>query len=61
MSNPEPDDIFRKRLLRIVAEKDRHFALVAAGAYLDDLARKYGRFRTGVPLKGTSVKPGGVL
>ena len=51
MSNPEPDDIFRKRLLRVVADKDRHFALVAAGGYLDALARKYDRFRTGVPLK----------
>ncbi|MCJ2101958.1 hypothetical protein [Methylobacterium sp. E-046] len=61
MSNPEPDEIFRKRLLRVVAEIDRHFALVAAGTYLDDLARKYGRFRTGVPLKGAGLRPGGTL
>ncbi|TXM97799.1 hypothetical protein FV242_30590 [Methylobacterium sp. WL64] len=52
MSDPEPDAIFRQRLLRVVAEKDRRFALVAAGIYLDQLARKYGLFRTGVPLKG---------
>jgi hypothetical protein len=52
MSDPEPDTIFRQRLLRVVAEKDRHAAMVAADAYLDALGRKYDRFRTGVPLKG---------
>ena len=52
MSDPEPDPVFRERLLRVVAEKDRHSALVAKGAYLDALGRKYNRFRTGVPLKG---------
>jgi hypothetical protein len=52
MSDPESDAIFRQRLLHVVVEKDRHLALVAAGAFLDQLARKYDRFRTGVPLKG---------
>ncbi|WP_267423171.1 hypothetical protein [Methylobacterium sp. GC_Met_2] len=52
MSDPEPDELFRKRLLRVVSEKDRHAALVVVGAYLDALGRKYGRFRTGVALKG---------
>jgi hypothetical protein len=55
MNNPEPEDIFRKRVLRALAEEDRHFALVAAGGYL---ARKHGRFRTGVPLEGAGLKPG---
>jgi hypothetical protein len=55
VSDPEPDAYFRKRLLRVVAEKDREFALVASGAYLDALGRKYNRFRTGVPLKGLSA------
>jgi hypothetical protein len=44
--------IFGKRLLRVVAEKDRAAAQVVAGAYLDALGRKYNRFRTGMPLKG---------
>jgi len=52
MSDPEPDAYFRKRLLRVVAEKDRAAAQEVAGAYLDALGRKYNRFRTGVPLKG---------
>ena len=52
MSDPEPDAYFRKRLLRVVAEQDRDLAMVAAGAHLDALGRKYNRFRTGVPLKG---------
>jgi hypothetical protein len=52
VSDPEPDACFRKRLLRVVSEKDREFALIATGAYLDTLGRKYNRFRTGVPLKG---------
>ena len=52
MSDPEPDAFFRKRLLRVVSEKDRPSALVVNGAYLDALGRKYDRFRTGVPLKG---------
>jgi hypothetical protein len=52
VSNPEPDAFFRRRLLRVVAEKDRHLAMVAEGAELDLLGRKYDRFRTGVPLKG---------
>ncbi|MGW8788728.1 hypothetical protein [Heyndrickxia sporothermodurans] len=52
MSDPEPDDLFRARLLRVVDEKDRHVAQVGVGAQLDRLGRKYDVFRTGVPLKG---------
>ena len=52
MSEPEPDAYFRKRLLRVVAVKDRAAAQVVTGPYLDALGRKYNRFRTGVPLKG---------
>jgi hypothetical protein len=52
VSDPEPDAYFRKRLLRVVAEKDRAAVEAAAGAYLDALGRKYDRFRTGVPLTG---------
>ncbi|MCJ2060206.1 hypothetical protein MKL09_27220 [Methylobacterium sp. J-048] len=52
MSDPEPDEIFRERLLRVVAEHDRHMVMFARGAMLDLLGRKYDRFRTGIPLKG---------
>ncbi len=52
MSDPEPDALFRQRLLRVVADKDRPSALVVNGDRLDALGRKYGRFRTGVALKG---------
>ena len=51
MSDPEPDAIFRERLLRVVAERDRYLATWARGAQVDLFARKYDRFRTGVPLK----------
>jgi hypothetical protein len=52
MSDPEPDDIFRARLLRVVAEIDRFFTLLAFGPRLDNIGRKYGCYRTGVPLNG---------
>ncbi|SDO45375.1 hypothetical protein SAMN05216360_12335 [Methylobacterium phyllostachyos] len=52
MSDPEPDAIFRKRLLQVVADEDRHTAQVGVGAQLDRLGRKYDVYRTGVPLKG---------
>lgn len=55
MSDPELDRDFRLRVLRVVAEKDRHLVLIATGDQLDFLARKYDRFRTGVPLKGLAV------
>ncbi len=51
MSNPEPDELFRARLLRVVADHERHLVRMAYGAYLDQVGRKYDRFRTGVPLK----------
>jgi len=50
--DPEPDDLFRARLLRVVADNERHLVRMAYGAHLDHIGRKYGRFRTGVPLKG---------
>lgn len=52
MSDPEPDSVFRERLLRVLTEADRQVAMVVSGDRLDDLGRKYDRFRTGVPLKG---------
>ena len=52
VSDPEPDEIFRERLLRVVAANDRHTALFARGSTLDRLGRKYDRFRTGVALQG---------
>jgi hypothetical protein len=52
MSDPEPDAIFRERLLRVVSEELRPFVERASGAELDAIGRKYDRFRTGVPLKG---------
>ncbi len=52
MSDPEPDELFRARLLRVVDDADRHVAQVGVGAQLDRLGRKYDVYRTGVPLKG---------
>ena len=58
MSDPEPDELFRARLLRVVAELDRPMTLVGVGSQLDRIGRKYGCFRTGVPLKGFDAAPG---
>jgi hypothetical protein len=55
MSDPEPDSLFRARLLRVVARKDLHVTLFGLGDQLDNIGRKYGRFRTGVPLKGVEA------
>jgi hypothetical protein len=52
MSDIEPDELFRARLLRVVAELDRPMTLVGVGPQLDRIGRKYNRYRTGVPLKG---------
>jgi hypothetical protein len=52
MSGPEPDELFRARLLRVVSELDRPMTLVGVGPQLDRIGRRYDRFRTGVPLKG---------
>ena len=52
MPDPEPDDTFLVRLLRVVGEELRPFVRIAVGAELDAMGRKYNRFRTGVPLKG---------
>ncbi|TXM97284.1 hypothetical protein FV242_31940 [Methylobacterium sp. WL64] len=52
MSDIEPDELFRARLLRVVAELDRPMTLVAVGLQLDRIGRRYDRFRTGVPLEG---------
>lgn len=52
MSDPEPDELFRARLLRVVAVLDRPMVVVGVGSQLDRIGRKYGRFRTGMPLKG---------
>ena len=34
MSQPEPDDLFRAHLLRVVADNERHLVRMAYGAYL---------------------------
>ena len=52
MSDPEPDELFRARLLRVVAVLDRPMVVVGVVLQLDRIGRKYGRFRTGMPLKG---------
>ena len=52
MSDPEPDAVFRERLLREVNELDRDAVLKAKGKVLDALGRKYSVFQTGVPLDG---------
>lgn len=51
MSDPEPDSVFRERLLRVLTEAERQVAVVVSGDRLDNLGRKYDRFRTGVPMK----------
>jgi len=51
MSDPEPDAIFRERLLRVVSEELRPFVERATGPMLDEIGRHFDRFRTGVPLK----------
>jgi hypothetical protein len=55
MSDPEPDAIFRERLLRVVSEQLRPFVKKATGVALDVVGRQYDRFRTGVPLKGLGI------
>lgn len=57
MSDPEPDDIFRARLLRVVGDKDRRLAEVACGPHLDILARRYDRFRAGAPPRSFEIWP----
>ena len=52
MSDPEPDSIFRERLLRVVSKDDFDRAMRAKGRQLDALGRKYDVFRTGIPLPG---------
>lgn len=52
MSDPEPDAIFRKRLICLACDELRPFVRIATGSELDAIGRLYGRFRTGVPLKG---------
>jgi hypothetical protein len=52
MSDREPDELFRERVMRVASEDDRLRVGFAAGTLLDLLGRKYSRFRTGVPLKG---------
>jgi len=52
MSDPEPDAIFRERLLRAVSEELRPLVEKATGTELDAIGRQHNRFRTGVPLKG---------
>jgi hypothetical protein len=52
VSDPETDADFRVRLLRVVSEQERHLVRMLSGRHLDQLGRRYDRFRTGVPLKG---------
>ena len=51
MSDPEPDDVFRARLLRVVDPVDRPKVQVGVGPQLDRIGVRYDRLRTGVPLK----------
>lgn len=52
MSDQEPDAIFRKRLICLVGDELRPFVRIAAGSELDAIGRQFGRFRTGLPLRG---------
>ena len=56
MNAPEPDELFRARLLRVVSEELRPYVRIAVGAELDAMGRNHNRFRTGVPLKGLDVQ-----
>ena len=60
MSDPEPDELFRARLLRVVSEELRPFVRIAVGAELDAMGRKHNRFRTGVLLKGLDSRGRGI-
>lgn len=55
MSDPEPDELFRARLLRVVDPKDRPMVLVGIGPQLDRIGARYDRFRTGVPLRSLNA------
>ena len=57
MSDPEPDAIFRERLIHLVDDELRPFVRIATGSELDVIGRKYDRFRTGVPLNGLDKEP----
>jgi len=52
MSDPEPDALFRERLLRKVPEGEWDLVFRASGKRLDALGRQYDVYRTGVPLDG---------
>ena len=56
MSDPEPDAIFRQRIIRLVDDELRPFVSIATGSELDAIGSKYDRFRTGVPLKGLGAE-----
>ena len=58
MSEPEADDDFRQRVLRVASEDDRPVVVISVGSLLYLVGRKYDRFRTGVPLKGLEARGG---
>lgn len=51
MSEPEPDEILRQRVRRVAGDRDVHAIMLAVGPELDRLARRYNRYRYGVPLE----------
>jgi hypothetical protein len=55
VSDPEPDAIFRERLIGLVEPELRPFVRIATGSELDAIGRKLDRFRYGAPLKMTAA------
>lgn len=49
-AQPETDEDFRLRVLRVADERDWRYIRVALTHQLDAFGRKYGRFRYGTPL-----------
>ena len=50
MSDPEPDAVFRARLIGLVDAELRPFVRIAIGSELDAIGRRLDRYRYGVPL-----------
>jgi hypothetical protein len=52
-ADPEADQEFRLRILRVAQERDVREIRTARGRELDALGRRYDRFRYGAPLTET--------
>lgn len=50
MTQPETDADYRARILKVCTEEDRGKIYLLYSKKLDEMGRKYDRFRFGVPL-----------